>query len=146
MIWAKFWKKHLSQYKYCNQKLFSCSSVGFYLVKWPLLYTRVLKNSWETIKLNSFVLIIIHLILLVLIFSGNGRWYRALVLKVSQSTVKVLYADCGNTETLPVSHVLPITDSYLKFPFQTITCSLAGNKKKTKKKQKFNINLHLSWW
>nr|XP_038036767.1 tudor domain-containing protein 1 isoform X1 [Anas platyrhynchos]XP_038036768.1 tudor domain-containing protein 1 isoform X1 [Anas platyrhynchos]XP_038036769.1 tudor domain-containing protein 1 isoform X1 [Anas platyrhynchos] len=62
-------------------------------------------------------------------FSGNGRWYRALVLKVSQSTVKVLYADCGNTETLPVSHVLPITDSYLKFPFQTITCSLAGIKK-----------------
>nr|XP_047916431.1 tudor domain-containing protein 1 isoform X4 [Anser cygnoides] len=62
-------------------------------------------------------------------FSGNGRWYRALVLKVSQSTVKVLYADYGNTETLPVSNVLPITDSYLKFPFQTIICSLAGIKK-----------------
>ncbi|XP_066856506.1 tudor domain-containing protein 1 isoform X3 [Anser cygnoides] len=62
-------------------------------------------------------------------FSGNGRWYRALVLKVSQSTVKVLYADYGNTETLPVSNVLPITDSYLKFPFQTIMCSLAGIKK-----------------
>ncbi|NXK17285.1 TDRD1 protein, partial [Arenaria interpres] len=55
-------------------------------------------------------------------FSGDGRWYRALVLKASQSVVKVLYADYGNTETLPLSEVLPITDSYLKLPFQTITC------------------------
>ncbi|NWU06595.1 TDRD1 protein, partial [Cephalopterus ornatus] len=59
-------------------------------------------------------------------FSGNGRWYRALVLEASQSAVKVLYADYGNTETLPLSKVLPITDSFLKLPFQTITCSLAG--------------------
>ncbi|XP_009584921.1 PREDICTED: tudor domain-containing protein 1-like, partial [Fulmarus glacialis] len=62
-------------------------------------------------------------------FSGDGRWYRALVLKASQSVVKVLYADYGNTETLPLSKVLPITDSYLKLPFQTITCSLAGIEK-----------------
>ncbi|NWW84387.1 TDRD1 protein, partial [Rhynochetos jubatus] len=62
-------------------------------------------------------------------FSGDGRWYRALVLKASQSLVKVLYADYGNTETLPLSKVLPITDSYLKLPFQTITCSLAGIEK-----------------
>ncbi|POI35961.1 hypothetical protein CIB84_000287, partial [Bambusicola thoracicus] len=62
-------------------------------------------------------------------FSGDGRWYRAVVLKVSQSTVEVLYADCGNIETVPLSHVLPITDSFLKIPFQTITCSLAGIKK-----------------
>ncbi|XP_074883078.1 tudor domain-containing protein 1 [Buteo buteo] len=62
-------------------------------------------------------------------FSGDGRWYRALVLKASQSVVKVLYADYGNTETLPLSEVLPITDSYLKLPFQTIICSLAGIEK-----------------
>ncbi|XP_050195341.1 tudor domain-containing protein 1 [Myiozetetes cayanensis] len=62
-------------------------------------------------------------------FSGNGRWYRALVLEASQSAVKVLYADYGNTETLPLSKVLPITDSFLKLPFQTITCSLAGIEK-----------------
>ncbi|KFO13959.1 Tudor domain-containing protein 1, partial [Balearica regulorum gibbericeps] len=62
-------------------------------------------------------------------FSGDGRWHRALVLKASQSVVKVLYADYGNTETLPLSKVLPITDSYLKLPFQTITCSLAGIEK-----------------
>ncbi|XP_074730149.1 tudor domain-containing protein 1 [Strix uralensis] len=62
-------------------------------------------------------------------FSGDGRWYRALVLQNYQSVVKVLYADYGNTETLPLSKVLPITDSYLKLPFQTIMCSLAGIEK-----------------
>uniref|UniRef100_A0A8C8BCP7 Tudor domain-containing protein 1 n=1 Tax=Otus sunia TaxID=257818 RepID=A0A8C8BCP7_9STRI len=58
-------------------------------------------------------------------FSGDGHWYRALVLQNYQSLVKVLYADYGNTEILPLSKVLPITDSYLKLPFQTIMCSLA---------------------
>uniref|UniRef100_A0A8C3QF86 Tudor domain containing 1 n=1 Tax=Cyanoderma ruficeps TaxID=181631 RepID=A0A8C3QF86_9PASS len=62
-------------------------------------------------------------------FSGNGNWYRAVVLEASQSAVKVLYGDYGSTETLPLSKVLPITDSYLKLPFQTITCSLAGIEK-----------------
>ncbi|NXA36316.1 TDRD1 protein, partial [Eudromia elegans] len=62
-------------------------------------------------------------------FSGDGRWYRALVLKVSQSLVRVIYADYGNTETLPLSSVLPITESYLKWPFKIIKCSLAGIKK-----------------
>ncbi|NWY59252.1 TDRD1 protein, partial [Chionis minor] len=62
-------------------------------------------------------------------FSGDGHWYRALVLKASQSIVEVLYADYGKTETLPLSEVLPIADSYLKLPFQTITCSLAGIEK-----------------
>uniref|UniRef100_A0A672V0V3 Tudor domain containing 1 n=1 Tax=Strigops habroptila TaxID=2489341 RepID=A0A672V0V3_STRHB len=65
----------------------------------------------------------------VLIFSGDGRWYRALVLKAFRSVVEVLYADYGNKETLPLSEVLPITDSYLKLPFQAIICSLAGIEK-----------------
>ncbi|NXJ76163.1 TDRD1 protein, partial [Trogon melanurus] len=62
-------------------------------------------------------------------FSGDGHWYRALVLSTSQSAVKVLYVDYGNTETLPLSKVLPISDSYLELPFQTMTCSLAGIEK-----------------
>ncbi|XP_064000410.1 tudor domain-containing protein 1 isoform X2 [Pogoniulus pusillus] len=62
-------------------------------------------------------------------FSGDGHWYRAVVLKVSQSVVKVLLADCGNTDTLPFSELLPIADSHLKLPFQTIVCSLAGTEK-----------------
>ncbi|XP_044881262.1 tudor domain-containing protein 1 isoform X2 [Mauremys mutica] len=59
-------------------------------------------------------------------FSGDGHWYRAIVLGVSQSEVKVAYADYGCTETLPFSRVLPITARYLKLPFQIIKCSLAG--------------------
>ncbi|NXG07303.1 TDRD1 protein, partial [Sakesphorus luctuosus] len=62
-------------------------------------------------------------------FSGNGRWYRAVVLETSQSAVKVLYADYGNTETLPLSKLLPISDYFLKVPFQTLKCSLAGIEK-----------------
>lgn len=72
------------------------------------------------------------MILLVPFLPGDGHWYRALVLKVSESLVQVLYADYGKTEILPLSKVLPITESYLKLPFQTITCSLAG-KTKTQK-------------
>ncbi|XP_050778065.1 tudor domain-containing protein 1-like isoform X2 [Gopherus flavomarginatus] len=59
-------------------------------------------------------------------FAGDGYWYRAIVLGVSQSEVKVAYADYGCTETLPFSRVLPITARYLKLPFQIIKCSLAG--------------------
>ncbi|NXX86387.1 TDRD1 protein, partial [Urocolius indicus] len=62
-------------------------------------------------------------------FSGDGCWYRALVLRASQSVVEVLYADYGNIETVPLSWVLPITDSYLKLPFLTIICSLAGTER-----------------
>ncbi|XP_071604056.1 tudor domain-containing protein 1 isoform X1 [Heliangelus exortis] len=62
-------------------------------------------------------------------FSGDGCWYRALVLNTTQATVRVLYTDYGNTETLPLSKVLPIPDSHLELPFRTIMCSLAGIKK-----------------
>ncbi|NXC30206.1 TDRD1 protein, partial [Campylorhamphus procurvoides] len=62
-------------------------------------------------------------------FSGNGRWYRAIVLEASPSAVKVLFVDYGNTETLPLSKVLPISDSFLKLPFRTLLCSLAGIEK-----------------
>uniref|UniRef100_A0A663E990 Tudor domain containing 1 n=1 Tax=Aquila chrysaetos chrysaetos TaxID=223781 RepID=A0A663E990_AQUCH len=77
-------------------------------------------------------------------FSGDGHWYRALVLKASQSVVKVLYADYGNTETLPLSEVLPITDSYLKLPFQTIICSLAGETKCCCTELKMQVRISLS--
>uniref|UniRef100_A0A8C8RMJ8 Tudor domain containing 1 n=1 Tax=Pelusios castaneus TaxID=367368 RepID=A0A8C8RMJ8_9SAUR len=59
-------------------------------------------------------------------FAGDGHWYRAIVLGVSQSEVKVAYADYGNIETLPFSRLLPIAARYLRLPFQIIKCSLAG--------------------
>lgn len=59
-------------------------------------------------------------------FSGDDCWYRAIVLGTSDANVKVLYADYGNTETLPLCRVQPISASHLELPFQVIRCSLDG--------------------
>ncbi|XP_052617362.1 tudor domain-containing protein 1 isoform X4 [Peromyscus californicus insignis] len=57
---------------------------------------------------------------------GDDLWYRAIVLEMSDSDVKVLYADYGNIETLPLSRVQPVLPSHLELPFQIIRCSLEG--------------------
>ncbi|XP_072479246.1 tudor domain-containing protein 1 isoform X3 [Notamacropus eugenii] len=59
-------------------------------------------------------------------FTSDNYWYRAIILKVSESEVKVLYADYGNIETLPFCRVQPITTSFLELPFQIIKCSFEG--------------------
>ncbi|XP_053168675.1 tudor domain-containing protein 1 isoform X2 [Hemicordylus capensis] len=59
-------------------------------------------------------------------FSGDDHWYRAIVLEISVSEVKVAYADYGNVETLQFSRLQPITASFLELPFQIFKCSLAG--------------------
>ncbi|CAI5775017.1 Tudor domain containing 1 [Podarcis lilfordi] len=59
-------------------------------------------------------------------FTGDDTWYRAVVLEVSVSEVKVAYADYGNVEILPLSRLLPITAPYLELPFQILKCSIAG--------------------
>ncbi|EPY82173.1 tudor domain-containing protein 1 [Camelus ferus] len=53
-------------------------------------------------------------------------WYRAVVLGTSDADVKVLYADYGNIETLPLCRVQPIPASHLQLPFQIIKCSFEG--------------------
>uniref|UniRef100_A0A670XY34 Tudor domain containing 1 n=1 Tax=Pseudonaja textilis TaxID=8673 RepID=A0A670XY34_PSETE len=69
----------------------------------------------------TFSVLIFHSIIL-----GDGKWYRALVLEINVSEVKVVYADYGNVEMLPFSRLQPITAPYLKLPFQILKCSLAG--------------------
>ncbi|KAM6442665.1 tudor domain-containing protein 1 isoform 4-T6 [Liasis olivaceus] len=59
-------------------------------------------------------------------FSGDDRWYRAVVLGINVSKVKVAYADYGNVEMLPFSRLQSITAPYLELPFQILKCSLAG--------------------
>ncbi|XP_010632895.1 tudor domain-containing protein 1 isoform X1 [Fukomys damarensis] len=59
-------------------------------------------------------------------YTSDDFWYRAVVLETSGSDVKVLYADYGNIETLPLSRVQPITASHLELPFQIIKCSFEG--------------------
>uniref|UniRef100_A0A8D0GDC2 Tudor domain containing 1 n=1 Tax=Sphenodon punctatus TaxID=8508 RepID=A0A8D0GDC2_SPHPU len=59
-------------------------------------------------------------------FSGDGHWYRAVVVGIAPSEVKIAYADYGNIETLPYSSLLPIAACYLELPFQIMKCSLTG--------------------
>nr|XP_036866993.1 tudor domain-containing protein 1 [Manis javanica] len=59
-------------------------------------------------------------------YTSDDFWYRAIVLGISDAHVKVLYADYGNIENLPLSRVQPISTSHLQLPFQIIKCSLEG--------------------
>ncbi|XP_059755660.1 tudor domain-containing protein 1 [Balaenoptera ricei] len=59
-------------------------------------------------------------------YTGDDFWYRAVVLGTAAADVKVLYADYGNIETLPLCRVQPIAASHLELPFQIIKCSLEG--------------------
>ncbi|XP_061491916.1 tudor domain-containing protein 1 isoform X2 [Rhineura floridana] len=61
-------------------------------------------------------------------FTGDDNWYRAVILGIGASEVKVAYADYGNVEMLPFSRLLPIPVPYLELPFQILKCSLAGIK------------------
>lgn len=70
---------------------------------------------------------------------GDDKWYRALVLGINVSEVKVVYADYGNVEMLPFSRLRPITAPYLQLPFQILKCSLAGNKPTSSVCQTVNI-------
>ncbi|KAG8517404.1 Tudor domain-containing protein 1 [Galemys pyrenaicus] len=59
-------------------------------------------------------------------YTNDDFWYRAIVLGMSETEVKVLYADYGNTEILPLCRVQPISAGHLELPFQIIKCSLEG--------------------
>ncbi|XP_036293897.1 tudor domain-containing protein 1 [Pipistrellus kuhlii] len=56
-------------------------------------------------------------------YTSDDLWYRAVVLGTSEAEVRVIYADYGNVETLPLCRVLPISASHLELPFQIIRCS-----------------------
>ncbi|KAL2078027.1 hypothetical protein ACEWY4_025712 [Coilia grayii] len=59
-------------------------------------------------------------------FSGDQKWYRAVVLDVSGSQGSVIYADFGNAEEVPLSHILPIPAELLHVPFRIVRCGLTG--------------------
>ncbi|XP_076007844.1 tudor domain-containing protein 1 [Genypterus blacodes] len=62
-------------------------------------------------------------------FSADNTWYRAVVLEASHGDIGVIYADYGNTETLPLSRILPIPPHLLQLPFQIARCALAGKER-----------------
>ncbi|KAE8589413.1 hypothetical protein XENTR_v10017554 [Xenopus tropicalis] len=61
-------------------------------------------------------------------FTGDGQWYRAIVLGTSETEAEVAYADYGNTESLPYSSLVAIKESFLDPPVQIIKCRLTGVK------------------
>ncbi|OCT71271.1 hypothetical protein XELAEV_18034249mg [Xenopus laevis] len=61
-------------------------------------------------------------------FSGDGNWYRAMVIDVEQKTIKVRFMDYGNTEELQADKLCDIPPKFLELPFQAVRCSLAGVK------------------
>ena len=59
-------------------------------------------------------------------FTDNDVWHRAQILAVQGSTsATVFYVDYGNSETLPVDRLQPISDAHLKLPAQAIHCHMA---------------------
>uniref|UniRef100_A0A8C0H4F2 Tudor domain-containing protein 1 n=1 Tax=Chelonoidis abingdonii TaxID=106734 RepID=A0A8C0H4F2_CHEAB len=60
-------------------------------------------------------------------FSGDGNWYRALVIEVSSDgAIKVQFVDYGNVETVTPDKLRQISSTLLKLPFQGIKCWLSG--------------------
>lgn len=57
---------------------------------------------------------------------ADSNWYRAIVLEVGDNELSVIYADYGNTEKVPYSRVMPITNHLLQLPFQITRCTLTG--------------------
>lgn len=58
--------------------------------------------------------------------AADDNWYRAVVVDIGEDEVRVLYADYGNTEKVPVSRILPIPTHLLQLPFKVIRCTLTG--------------------
>lgn len=59
-------------------------------------------------------------------FTEDDEWYRAEVTECKHDQVTVKYVDYGNTETVAVVRVSPISESYLQLPAQAIKCSIYG--------------------
>uniref|UniRef100_A0A8D2J708 Tudor domain containing 1 n=1 Tax=Varanus komodoensis TaxID=61221 RepID=A0A8D2J708_VARKO len=61
-------------------------------------------------------------------FSGDGRWYRALVKDATSfEAFKVQFVDYGNCQEVTLDKVRQLSSSFLKLPFQAIRCRLSGN-------------------
>ncbi|XP_062382740.1 tudor domain-containing protein 1 isoform X2 [Sardina pilchardus] len=62
-------------------------------------------------------------------FSGDKKWYRAVVLDINSSKASVIYADFGNAEEVPLSHILPMPREFLQYPLRIVRCSLTGKER-----------------
>ncbi|XP_051523299.1 tudor domain-containing protein 1-like [Myxocyprinus asiaticus] len=61
------------------------------------------------------------------LFTGDGQWYRAMVLEVcAERKARVYFVDYGNSCEVEAAHLKAISPSQLKLPFQAIRCWLEG--------------------
>uniref|UniRef100_A0A3P9MK51 Tudor domain-containing protein 1 n=1 Tax=Oryzias latipes TaxID=8090 RepID=A0A3P9MK51_ORYLA len=61
-------------------------------------------------------------------FSGDGKWYRAMVKELLGDVVKVNFVDFGHNMIVGKGCLRSITPKLLKLPFQAVRCWLAGVK------------------
>ncbi|XP_071091157.1 tudor domain-containing 6-like [Haliotis cracherodii] len=59
-------------------------------------------------------------------FSKDDGWYRAEVLEVDQTKVKVLYVDFGNVEDIDYTRLRAGREAFAQFPIQCLICQLHG--------------------
>ncbi|KAL3852582.1 hypothetical protein ACJMK2_016201 [Sinanodonta woodiana] len=57
-------------------------------------------------------------------FSQDGQWYRARVISVSETKVKVFYLDFGNTEKVDRQDIYEMQPEFMLLPFQAVECFL----------------------
>ncbi|XP_051958627.1 tudor domain-containing protein 1-like [Xyrauchen texanus] len=61
------------------------------------------------------------------LFTGDGQWYRAMVLEVCvERKARVYFVDYGNSCEVEAANLKAISPSQLKLPFQAIRCWLEG--------------------
>lgn len=62
---------------------------------------------------------------------SDGRWHRSVLkgnMAAADSVVQVLHVDEGRTEVVPVNHIKPLHESFLRMPVVTYPCCLDGVK------------------
>ena len=60
------------------------------------------------------------------LYSEDGTWYRAEIVKFNGEMFEVLYVDYGNCSLVKRDEVLPMTKPFLKLPICCFTCILQG--------------------
>ena len=74
-------------------------------------------------------------------FPLDGRFYRAMVVKVEEESITVLYIDYGNTSTLKITDLKPLPSDLAQQPALAVKCALDGISPTTKEADDFFIDL-----
>ncbi|KAL4233198.1 Ring finger protein [Mactra antiquata] len=77
-----------------------------------------IKDSWHIISPQVGMICVSK-------FSGDGLWYRARIIELpGNRKITVQYVDYGNIETVDISKLRKIIDSFIILPSQALCCSL----------------------